>query len=252
MIHVPSSSLEVVAEHKPNQPQPVVRYHGPPVPTSINSSITYVPEPTPTPPPPPPPPSEPPRGFCGLKPKTIAGLCVIFLASVVLAIGLGAGLSNAKKQTDPATSFTPSSTLNLNTLSTGTPSPTITTTTLTIPTPDSLPLECPALTNQKETITLGLRSWTFNLTCGMDIYNNGQNDILAIIVYTLRDCLQACASYNRNHPNLDNNSNTNTVETRDVQIVTGKCVAAVFNRRFASSLNYNYGSCWLKNSTAGA
>jgi hypothetical protein len=57
-------------------------------------------------------------------------------------------------------------------------------------------------------------------------------DILAIIAYSLHDCAQACASYNRNSGSLG-------------------CKGASFNSDLTNSVPVNFGTCWLKNNTGG-
>ncbi|KAG9231195.1 hypothetical protein BJ875DRAFT_487239 [Amylocarpus encephaloides] len=100
------------------------------------------------------------------------------------------------------------------------------------PTPKNVALDCPNLTNQIQRIILKGNVYNFAITCGEDFnaVRDKSVDIVAITVYSLKDCAQACASYNRN--------NNDTL-----------CKAAVFSSTFEYSVRQNLGSCWLKNST---
>jgi hypothetical protein len=78
-----------------------------------------------------------------------------------------------------------------------------------------------------ESVAISPRTWSFRTRCGADWAGP---DIAALTVYTFRDCLKACASYNRN----------SGVE---------KCVAVVFNPDLTWSIRENFGTCLLKNAT---
>lgn len=60
-----------------------------------------------------------------------------------------------------------------------------------------LSLDCPNLDQTTKKVALGSNTWSFALQCGVD-YPGAKNDILAVTVYTLDDCLRSCLSYNRN------------------------------------------------------
>lgn len=110
---------------------------------------------------------------------------------------------------------------------------TTTTSPIALPTTNStgfLPLDCPSLTNTRAIIQLENQTWTFLITCGTDTPGSDL-DIIAIIAYSLHDCAQACASYNRN-------TGQNT------------CKGATFNAELAATVASNYGTCFLKNRTA--
>ena len=97
------------------------------------------------------------------------------------------------------------------------------------PTDVVLKLDCPALNNTKQTITLGggspAKTWRFTPYCSADY--NGVTDIGAIVVYSFNDCLTACASMNLN---------------------AGKnvCVGVEFNADMKNIIPGNYGNCFLK------
>jgi hypothetical protein len=99
---------------------------------------------------------------------------------------------------------------------------------ISCPTSGTLRLDCPALNGTTQSIFLGQDSWNFKVTCGMDY--NGVTDIMAIITYSFKDCMQACASYNRNHK-------------------ADQCVALHWSALMDQAIPANYGNCWLKTST---
>jgi hypothetical protein len=98
---------------------------------------------------------------------------------------------------------------------------------INVPTAGALALDCPNLDGSTESITFSSKTWDFGIHCGVGYYGN--IDLPVVISYTLRDCMQACVSWNSHH-------------NADI------CVAVAF----VASLNdigiYG-GSCWLKNST---
>jgi hypothetical protein len=93
------------------------------------------------------------------------------------------------------------------------------------PTQGRLVLDCHNGTT--ESVTLGPRTWNFRMRCGADWAGP---DIAALTVYNFRDCLKACASYNRNSG-------------------ADKCTAAVFTSDLTWSVRENLGTCFLKNVT---
>ena len=101
-------------------------------------------------------------------------------------------------------------------------------TTLSIPTKGTLPLDCPRLNNTTQSIFLGADSWDFKVACGTDY--NDVTDIMAIISYSFKDCMQACASFNRNHK-------------------ADQCTALHWTTDLTNSVPTNYGNCWLKTNT---
>ena len=113
-----------------------------------------------------------------------------------------------------------------------------------LPTTGRLPLDCPQLTGSRQTIVLGQRAFDFDITCGLDWSSAGGVDVVAVIVYSLRDCLQACASYNRNGDLRSGVSGGGIGTARE------RCVAVTFNSDLGESIPLNFGTCWLKNSTA--
>lgn len=77
---------------------------------------------------------------------------------------------------------------------TQTSSPTGTDIRIATPTLGLLPLDCPNLTGKTLSVTDGGKTYHYDLECGVD--NNGSGiDIMAVVSYSLRDCLLACSSY---------------------------------------------------------
>jgi hypothetical protein len=98
----------------------------------------------------------------------------------------------------------------------------------TLPTDAVLPLDCPHLNGSAQVVTLGSQSWTFKIECNVDFL--GAVTIMAVTVYSLGDCLRACASYNRN-------SNSNG------------CIATEFGANMTFLEPNDFGTCFLKNAT---
>ncbi|KAF4632585.1 hypothetical protein G7Y89_g5538 [Cudoniella acicularis] len=177
--------------------------------------------------------------FCGMRGTTL--VLTIALITVILAAGIGGGIAgtmavdNAKsaniKTVTSTTTLTPTGCSISAAASSATATPT---TGITVPTTGFLALNCPSLSASNEIITLGTLSSTFGITCGQDFtpVNGVSSDIVAVISYSLHDCAQACASYNRDSGKL-------------------ACKAATFNSDL-TSIGTNYGTCFLKNNTGGA
>jgi hypothetical protein len=91
-----------------------------------------------------------------------------------------------------------------------------------------LALDCPAIDGQNQTVILGAQSSTFKVECGVDFL--GRVTIMAVTVYSLEDCLRACASYNRN-------SNSKG------------CIAVEFGANMTFLEPNDFGTCFLKNGT---
>jgi len=102
-----------------------------------------------------------------------------------------------------------------------------------VPTKGKLALDCPRINQTNQTVTLESRTWTFSVRCGTDF---AAWDTVAIIAYSLRDCMQACASYNRNADRRNGGPE--------------RCAAVVFNADLTAAVPNFYGTCFLKNSTA--
>ena len=96
------------------------------------------------------------------------------------------------------------------------------------PTGVLLELDCPNIDGTNQVIALGDDSWTFEAKCGVDF--NGNIDILAIVAYSFRDCMKACASYNRNRGSND-------------------CLAVEFSADMNAIVPNNFGTCFLKSGT---
>ena len=99
---------------------------------------------------------------------------------------------------------------------------------ISCPTTGTLRLDCPQLNNTTQSIFLGADSWDFKVTCGMDY--NDVTDIMAIISYSFKDCMQACASFNRNQK-------------------ADQCTALHFTTDLTNAVPANHGNCWLKKNT---
>jgi len=99
-----------------------------------------------------------------------------------------------------------------------------------VPTAGTVYLNCPAIDKTILSVTLETTS-AFTVTCGED-FGPGGVDIIAVTVYTIEDCARACASYNLNwHATI--------------------CKGATFNS-YLAEVQASYGTCFLKNNTAGA
>ncbi|KAK4223905.1 hypothetical protein QBC38DRAFT_398704, partial [Podospora fimiseda] len=212
MIAVAPSNLEVVPKREDSvSPLSTSERSG-------SSSSTYIHELDATPPPPAA--SSNKGNFLRERRKDIITMFLFFLVMIIVVIVIV--IIERRNNQQPQN--------NQTNPSPATPSPS------TTHLPTTLPLDCPALSNTHQTITLGSENYTFNLTCGMDISNQGKNDILATIAYSLHDCLQACASYNVKEGSGGRDHG---------------CVAIEFHKEFAWSVETTYGNCWLKNSTVG-
>ncbi|KAI0003427.1 hypothetical protein F4779DRAFT_602046 [Xylariaceae sp. FL0662B] len=179
-----------------------------------------------------PPPQE--RTICGLRRTTFFLLVALIIVIIAAAVGGGVGgslaVQNAK---DSAASCVSASASGGNTVvstvtatiaaeATGTSTATAG---LTVPT-GVLKTDCPDL-DSNQVVTLGGKSWTFAATCGTDYVGA---DFGAAIVYSFRDCLQACAAHNH-------------FSGADA------CLAIAFNANQTSEIPTHYGNCWLKNGT---
>jgi hypothetical protein len=78
-------------------------------------------------------------------------------------------------------------------------------------------------------VFLSPQQYSFSVKCGIDI-NGKEVDIMAVVSYSLNDCLMACASYNRN---------------------TGStiCKGVEFNADLTTVVPNYFGTCWLKKFT---
>ena len=97
---------------------------------------------------------------------------------------------------------------------------------LTVPT-GVVALDCPSLTNENQVITLAESSWTFTPACSTNYYGA---DIVSVISYSFRDCLQGCAAMNYYTGNTT-------------------CAAVVFAANQTFQIPQNYGNCWFKTGT---
>ncbi|KAI1268832.1 hypothetical protein F5Y18DRAFT_423062 [Xylariaceae sp. FL1019] len=172
----------------------------------------------------------PPRTILGLRRATF--FLSLALIVVILAAGIGAGVGGSVAVNNARNSCATNSTMPSSPISALTTTATVTieagTTSTTagrlvVPT-GVVALDCPSLSGTSETIKLGSKSWVFDLTCGTDF---GGGDIGAVIVYSINDCMQACAAHNYF-------SNDNS------------CQHVTFNANQTSEIPKDYGNCWLK------
>ena len=107
-------------------------------------------------------------------------------------------------------------------------SPTPTADGFTAPTDVRVALDCQNIDKSNMVIQLGNMKSTFQVACNTDY--SGKIDILAVTVYSIQDCLKACASYNRN------SNSTN-------------CAAVSFGANLTAVVPANFGNCFLKTGT---
>jgi hypothetical protein len=90
-----------------------------------------------------------------------------------------------------------------------------------------LALDCPGVDGQEQPISLGGKTWKYKVLCGQNI---SKQDFGAVVVYSLHDCLQACAAHN---------------------FYSGKdeCKAVHFDTDMPTVIPLYYGNCWLKTAT---
>ncbi|KAI0159561.1 hypothetical protein GGR57DRAFT_499888 [Xylariaceae sp. FL1272] len=179
----------------------------------------------------------PARPILGLRRPTfflsLALIVVILAAAIGAGVGGSVAANNAKKSctTNAASLSSPMSIVTTTatvTIEAGATS-TATAGRLVVPT-GVVALDCPSLSGTSETIKLGSKSWVFDLTCGTDFAGG---DIGAVIVYSLNDCLQACAAHN---------------------FFSGddSCQHVTFNANQTFEVPKDYGNCWLKTGDVGS
>ncbi|KAK5655505.1 hypothetical protein OQA88_5776 [Cercophora sp. LCS_1] len=255
-IYVAAGDLEV-SHHKPDTiiptPQQNYYYGAPPdasPPAHHASTIHY----NPVPPPPPPKDVEETKRIMGLRRPTFWLIVVLVLVVIIAAVGGGVGGSLAVEKARQDAIAQQAGTSSLSAGGTTSPSstsrapqagttaassqgsaPTIGTVNgaIVVPTVGILPLECPGLTGSQQTVTYKEKSWTYRLSCGTDY---AANDTVALVMYTLTDCLKACSSYNMN---LDL-----------FRPGTKKCLGVTFNKNLENSVRVDFGTCWLKDTVA--
>jgi len=179
------------------------------------------------------------RTILGLRRTTFALALTLLVVVVAATVGGGVGGSLAvQRAKDSAQANGPIATVTVTitttpigraaTSLTSSAGSTATSSAIVAPT-GVLALDCPGLNSEGEqVVTLGTRSWRFTVTCGTDHVGY---DIGAVIVYSFRDCLQACAAHNH-------------FSGED------RCVAVEFNANMTPAISQDYGDCWLKNGTA--
>lgn len=153
-------------------------------------------------------------------------------ASVVAAAIASASAANSMQNPSPTSNvITSVITSNMPASTSATPSTTSSSGAYTAdPSPSFIARDC----TTPKTFTGGTFQNTFNVTCNQDFTPpiiGGNNDIIALTVYSVSACAKACFSYNRN-------------------IGGGNlCIGAAFDANW-SAVNKDGGNCWLKNTTS--
>ncbi|KAK4165656.1 hypothetical protein QBC43DRAFT_260060 [Cladorrhinum sp. PSN259] len=97
---------------------------------------------------------------------------------------------------------------------------------ISVPTTGVIDFDCGTIANNRQVVTLGTKSWGFDVQCMMDYLGPGV-DITGMTVYRFEDCIKACAIYNKVARN-------NT------------CLGVHFNANLTTILPKVHGNCWLK------
>ncbi|KAK3991513.1 hypothetical protein QBC44DRAFT_349153 [Cladorrhinum sp. PSN332] len=97
---------------------------------------------------------------------------------------------------------------------------------ISVPTTGLLDFDCGQVANNRQVVTLGTKSWGFDVQCMVD-YLGPEVDITGMTAYRFEDCIKACAIYNKIARN-------NT------------CLGVHFNANLTTILPKVHGNCWLK------
>lgn len=97
---------------------------------------------------------------------------------------------------------------------------------ISVPTSGLIDFDCGRVANNRQVVTLGTKSWGFDVQCMMDYLGPGV-DITGTTAYRFEDCIKACAIYNKIARN-------NT------------CLGVHFNANLTAILPRLHGNCWLK------
>lgn len=161
-------------------------------------------------------------------------------ASGVAAAVASASAANLKQNASPTSSIMAHTSVVTSVVTSSIPAstgatPTTTSSSATFtadPSPSFIPRDC---TTPKKFTIGSIYQNTFNVTCNQDFTPpviGGNDDIIALTVYSVNDCVRACASYNRNIGG------------------GGKlCLGAAFDANWAA-VDKDGGNCWLKNNTS--
>ncbi|KAI1294290.1 hypothetical protein F5Y03DRAFT_319404 [Xylaria venustula] len=168
------------------------------------------------------------RTIFGIRRTTFFLSITVIVVVIVAAVGGGVGGSLAVQNAKSACISNSTTGISIVTATVTAPavvtgSATPTTSGLIVAATGVVPLDCPN-TTKDITITLGTAKWVFTPACGTDYSGS---DFGAVIVYTLHDCLQACAAHNH---------------------FTGQdeCTAITFAANQTQYIPTDYGNCWLK------
>ncbi|KAF4838687.1 hypothetical protein CGCTS75_v000037 [Colletotrichum tropicale] len=183
------------------------------------------------------------RRICGLHRSTFY-LALVFAVVIIVGSvggGVGGGAQSAQEsQTTPTpiptetTTATNSATGSASGSASGsakastTGSP-VTSTRISMPTSGLLSLDCPSISGTTASITAGGQSSSYDLDCGVD--NNGDGiDIIAVVSWSLEDCLRACSSFNANRKSRSES-----------------CAGVQFHADIVDLVSRFSGNCFLKN-----
>jgi hypothetical protein len=95
-----------------------------------------------------------------------------------------------------------------------------------VPTQGIIDFDCGRISMNRQVVTLGTKSWGFDVQCMMDYVGPGV-DIAGMTAYSFGDCIKACAMFNKFARN-------NT------------CLGVFFNANLTTSLPMWNGNCFLK------
>ncbi|KAJ4988913.1 hypothetical protein SVAN01_05537 [Stagonosporopsis vannaccii] len=167
---------------------------------------------------------KPPQTICGLRKRTFWILVGVAIVVVAAAVGGGVGGALASRSSSNATTSSSSSDDSSNnaaqttqssaqpsaqspstsaTPTSSTPAPALTTTTIVGPANSPQPTllrDCPSSNNTLYTVTYGSKSYQFRKLCNDAYLNiNGVTAPVQGVFSTLDECIDKCASYNRNN-----------------------------------------------------
>ncbi|KAI0970172.1 hypothetical protein F4678DRAFT_149100 [Xylaria arbuscula] len=168
------------------------------------------------------------RTIFGIRRATFFLSITLVVVVIVAAVGGGVGGSLAVQNAKSACISNNTSGQSIVTATVTAPaavtgSATPTTSGRIVATTGVVQLDCPGITQDKS-ITLETHTWTFAPACGVDYSGS---DFGAVVVYTLHDCLQACAAHNH-------------FSGED------ECTALTFAANQTQYIPTDYGNCWLK------
>ncbi|KAE9577150.1 hypothetical protein CGCF415_v001274 [Colletotrichum fructicola] len=193
------------------------------------------------------------RRICGLHRSTFYLALVLAVVIIVGSVGGGVGGSLAVKnaqrgaQSAQESQATPTPIPTETTIATSsatgsasgsakasaTGSPT-TTTRISMPTFGLLALDCPSISGTTASLTAGGQSSSYDLDCGVD--NNGDGiDIIAVVSWSLEDCLRVCSSFNANRKSGSES-----------------CAGVQFHADIVDLVSRFSGNCFLKNTEGRA